>query len=67
MPIEKWLGEARQRANLEELGVIPLHNGIVMGASRSGKPVRGIKLSYNREKLDSLILNLKQKLVIAED
>jgi molybdopterin synthase catalytic subunit len=59
--IDSWIGEVKQKANPEELGMILVHNGIVRGTSKSGKPVRGMKLSYNHEKLDSLIPIFKQK------
>ena len=59
--IDGWIGEVKQKANPEELGMILVHNGIVRGTSKSGKPVRGMRLSYNREKLDSVIPIFEQK------
>ena len=59
--IDSWIEEVKQKANPEELGMILIHNGIVRGTSKSGKSVRGMKLSYNQEKLDSVIPIFKQK------
>ena len=59
--IDEWFKEVKRMANPEELGMILVHNGIVRGASKSGKPVRGMNLSYNQEKLDSVIPIFKQK------
>ena len=42
--VDKWLEEVRQRAKPEDLGMILVHNGIVRGTSKSGRPVRGMKL-----------------------
>ena len=64
--INRWIAEVKQKANPEELGMILVHNGIVRGTSKSGKPVRGMKLSYNHEKLKSVVPIFKQKPGIAE-
>jgi molybdopterin synthase catalytic subunit len=59
--IDRWIEEIKLKTNPEELGMILVHNGIVRATSKSGKPVRGMKLSYDKEKLDSVTLTLKQK------
>ena len=59
--INQWIEEIKRKASPEELGMILVHNGIVRATSKLGKPVRGMKLSYNKEKLDSIVLTLKQK------
>ena len=59
--IDRWIEEIKLRANPEELGMILVHNGLVRATSKTGKPVRAMKLSYDREKLDSIVLTLKQK------
>ena len=64
--LKKWLDEVKQKANPEDLGMILVHNGIVRGTSKSGKPVRGMKLSYSQEKLDSVLPAYKKKPGIAE-
>jgi molybdopterin synthase catalytic subunit len=53
--IERWMKEVKQAAAPEELGMILVHNGIVRGASKLGKPVSGMKLSYDQEKLNSVL------------
>ena len=47
--IDRWLAEIKREANPEDLGMILVHNGIVRGTSKSGKPVSGMKLSYDLE------------------
>jgi len=59
--IDRWIEEIKRKANPKELGMILVHNGLVRATSKSGKPVRGMKLSYDKEKLDSIVLPLKQK------
>jgi molybdopterin synthase catalytic subunit len=46
--------------------MILVHNGIIRGTSKSGKPVSGMKLSYNQEKLNSVIPTLKRKPGVVE-
>ena len=38
-------------ADPEGLGMILIHNGLVRATSKTGKPVRGMKISYDAEKL----------------
>ena len=64
--VDKWLDEVRQRAKPEDLGMILVHNGIVRGTSKSGRPVGGMKLSYDQKKLDSVIPVFKQRAGIVE-
>jgi molybdopterin synthase catalytic subunit len=64
--IDSWIEEVKQKANPEELGMILVHNGIVRGTSKLGKPVRGMKLSYNQEKLNSVVPVFKQRPGIME-
>lgn len=53
--IEKWIAEVRGSSDSGELGMILIHNGIVRATSKDGKKVKGMHLSYGREKLNSLI------------
>ena len=64
--IDQWLDEVKQRANPEDLGMIMVHNGIVRGTSKSGKPVQGMKLSYDQKRLNSVIPVFKQRTGIVE-
>jgi molybdopterin synthase catalytic subunit len=66
MLIDRWIEEIKRKANSEELGMILVHNGIVRATSKSGKSVRGMKLSYDKERLDSIVLTLKQKPGVVE-
>ena len=59
--IDNWIEEVKQGATPEELGMILVHNGMVRGTSKSGKPVRGMTLSYDHEKLASLIPVFKSR------
>jgi molybdopterin synthase catalytic subunit len=64
--IDRWLEEVKRTANPEDLGMILVHNGIVRGTSKSGKPVRAMKLSYDQKKLNSILPIFREKPGIVE-
>ncbi len=53
--IEQWIAEVRGSSDPGELGMILIHNGIVRATSKDGKRVKGMHLTYDREKLNHLI------------
>ena len=64
--IDEWLKEVKQRANPEDLGMIMVHNGVVKGTSKSGRPVQSMKLSYDQKRLNSVIPIFKQRTGVVE-
>lgn len=64
--IDEWLREVKRRAKPEALGMILVHNGIVRGTSKSGNPVRAMRLSYDREKLDAILPAFRRRPGVAE-
>ena len=59
--IEQWLAEVKKTAAPEGLGMVLVHNGVVRGTSKQGKPVSGMNLSYDEEKLQRLVSEQKRK------
>ena len=59
--VEQWLNEVKLKADPEGLGMILVHNGIVRATSKQGKPVSGMKLSYDEEKLRTVVSEQKKK------
>ena len=59
--IEQWLAEVKKTADPEGLGMVLVHNGVVRGTSKQGKPVSGMNLSYDEEKLRRLVREQKRK------
>ena len=64
--VDQWLLEIKHNANSQDLGMILVHNGIVRGTTKSGSPVRGMKLSYDQKKLDSVLPAFRQRAGITE-
>jgi molybdopterin synthase catalytic subunit len=59
--VEQWLNAVKLKADPEGLGMILVHNGIVRATSKQGKPVSGMKLSYDEEKLRTVVSEQKKK------
>jgi molybdopterin synthase catalytic subunit len=59
--IEQWIAEIKKSSSPEELGMILTHNGIVRATSKEGKIVKGMHLTYNKDKLNSLIDEFRDK------
>ncbi len=53
--IEGWIKEIKKNCDPGVLGMILAHNGIVRATTKDGKPVKGMDLSYDKEKLQSVI------------
>ncbi|NWF76561.1 MAG: molybdenum cofactor biosynthesis protein MoaE [Nitrospirae bacterium] len=59
--VEEWINEIKKNSDFKNLGMILVHNGIVRATSKDGKTVKGMRLYYDRLKLNSLIDELSKK------
>jgi molybdopterin synthase catalytic subunit len=59
--VDQWIAEIKESSNPRDLGMILIHNGIVRATSKDGKSVKGMHLSYDREKLNSLLTEFREK------
>lgn len=59
--IEQWIAEIKASSDPGNLGMILIHNGIVRATSKDGKKVKGMHLSYDSERLNSLITEYRKK------
>jgi len=59
--IERWVKEIKGNSDFKDLGMILIHNGMVRATSKDGKAVKGMRLSYNKEKLNSLLAELSKR------
>jgi molybdopterin synthase catalytic subunit len=60
MDIQGMIQKAREHPDAKKIGMIASHLGIVRGTSRDGRPVKRIQVLYDREKLHSIILGIKE-------
>jgi molybdopterin synthase catalytic subunit len=59
--IEQWINEIKRSSDFKNLGMILVHNGMVRATSKDGKPVKGMRLSYNKGKLSDLMDELGKR------
>lgn len=57
--INEWIKELKARKEIKDAGMILIHRGIVRGVSRSGRPVRALKLSVDRKRLEEVLKEAK--------
>ena len=58
---DELIERVKRRARPENLGMVLVHNGVVRGSSRSGREVKEMELSVNREKLKELIEEIEKR------
>lgn len=59
--VEEWINEIKKNADFNELGMILVHNGMVRATSKDGKPVKGMYLTYDKDKLQDLVKKYSKK------
>src|SRR4030042_3445439 len=59
--VEQWIDDVKKNSDFRELGMILIHNGVVRSTSKDGKSVKGMHLSYNKEKLNMLTNEFRKK------
>ena len=59
--VEQWIHEIKRSSDFKDLGMILVHNGMVRATSKDGKPVKGMRLSYDRETLAGLLDELGKR------
>ncbi len=59
--VEKWMEEIKRSVDPGELGMMLVHNGVVRATSKEGKPVKGMRLSYERELLAAAVSEAKKR------
>jgi molybdopterin synthase catalytic subunit len=64
--IEQWIKDIKTKSDFQDLGMILVHNGVVRATSKSGRPVKGMHLTFDRERLSHIIDGLKEREGIVE-
>lgn len=58
---ETWLDEFKSGPDSDRIGMYLMHNGVVRGTTRGGAPVTGMDLTYDHERLASIIEEIKAR------
>lgn len=53
--LDVWLAEAKAEASAADVGMYLCHNGVVRSYSRDGRPVTGMELAVDRERLEEML------------
>lgn len=53
--LDVWLAEAKRETAAKDVGMYLCHNGVVRSYSRDGRPVTGMDLAVDRERLEELL------------
>lgn len=61
MMIERWIKEIKENSDFQDLGMFLVHNGVVRATSKEGKPVKGMQLTYDKEKVKHLVDELSRR------
>ena len=66
MNINALIDQIKQRYDYARVGMILSHNGVVRGTSRDGRPVSGLRVKVDREKLKAVVAQHKKRPGITE-
>jgi molybdopterin synthase catalytic subunit len=61
MQLTALIDRIKSYPDYAKVGMILCHNGVVRGTSRDGRPVSGLTVTVDREALDSILAEHKQR------
>jgi molybdopterin synthase catalytic subunit len=61
MQLATLIDRIKSHPEYAKVGMILCHNGVVRGTSRDGRPVSGLTVTIDREALDDLLAQQKQR------
>jgi molybdopterin synthase catalytic subunit len=59
MNIDTLIDQIKQRPDYGKIGMILSHYGVVRSTNRQGRPVRGLRVAVDRERLDCVLAEAK--------
>ncbi len=61
MDMAAMMAQIRKHPDFDKIGMILCHNGIVRGTSREGKPVTGLRVQVDYDRLEDVIATHKNR------
>jgi len=61
MELTALIDRIKSHPDYAKVGMILCHNGVVRGTSRDGRPVSGLTVTVDREALDDILAEQKQR------
>jgi molybdopterin synthase catalytic subunit len=66
MNLQEMINKVKMHPNYPKAGMILCHNGVVRSTSRDGRPVSELTVSANRESLQAILDDIRQRPGIIE-
>ena len=66
LDLKRMMETIRRHPEFHRAGMVLAHNGVVRDTSRDGRPVTGLRVTVNREKLEQLVAEQKKRPGIVE-
>ena len=61
MDISKMMDAIKRHPDVDKVGMVLCHNGVVRGTSRDGRGVKGLSVSVDHRKLDQIVSEQKKR------
>ena len=66
MTLQEMVDAIKKRPDFHKVGMIACHNGVVRATSRDGRSVRGLEIAADRDRLQTILLEMKGREGIIE-
>ncbi|MGB7066347.1 MAG: molybdenum cofactor biosynthesis protein MoaE [Syntrophobacteria bacterium] len=66
MTLQQMVNAIKDRPDFERVGMIACHNGVVRATSRDGRDVKGLSIEVDRDALQSIVQEMRQRSGIIE-
>jgi molybdopterin synthase catalytic subunit len=66
MTLQEMVDAIKQRPDFDKVGMVACHNGVVRATSRDGRSVRGLEIEADRDRLETILLEMNGREGIIE-
>jgi len=66
MTLQQMVNAIKDRPDFAKVGMIACHNGVVRATSRDGRDVKGLSIEVDRDALQSIVQEMRQRSGIIE-
>lgn len=66
MDLKALVDQVKRHPEFARVGMVLCHQGVVRGTARDGRPVRGLRVTVDRARLDQVVAEHKQRPGILE-
>ena len=66
MTLQEMVDAIKERPDFDRVGMVACHNGVVRATSRDGRNVRGLEIEVDRDRLETILLEMNDRKGIIE-